>query len=217
MNETNWTNPSSVIIDECLQSTKEQVTLWTTTGWNSSNVDWRTVTTTNSAVTQKQSPTFSFNMYNNGFFGETKVCNLFDIISESDAWEHVDKKTWRRTKIIWYDGCKKIADAACVVIKETPVFVSHPMEWNLQQHIRWMRMWFKGDKERDNWVFIEWEANKLNAKDWTVSGDYKSAMAFKRAYCKWLLRLVGLIWVYSAVEADVFNESKENVWYYSKR
>ena len=136
-----------------------------------------------------------------------------DFISESDVYEK------DRLKIITLDWIKKIADWLWIVVKETPWFLCQPDVWNRQQHIWWLRMWFKWDSDRDNWIYSEWEASQLNTwkityKDWkrehdeinSVDSKFKSNMAYKRAYCRWVIRLASLYGLYSNVEAVEFQK-----------
>lgn len=154
-------------------------------------------------------------LFKYGLSNNPKEANLFDIISESDY-----RTSWR-LKIISYDWCKKIADYCGVVIKETPLFLTQPNSENLQQHIRAGYLWYKWDNNRDNRVFTEWEASKLNTwkfvekvVDWKkttvhdertkIDAQYKSAMAYKRFWCRWVLRLLNITGFYSAVESPTF-------------
>lgn len=145
----------------------------------------------------------------------------FDVIVEKDLKEAVaETDVWMswKAKVLSYDGCKKLADYCGIVVKETPQVFCSPTDSNMQQHIRGMRVGYKGDADRDNRIFCEWEASQLNTgqlvkkAEWGMRHDqrskidsqYKSNMAFKRAYCRGVLRLVGLIGVYSSVEAPAF-------------
>ena len=138
--------------------------------------------------------------------------DLFKIIDEKDMWKN------GKLEIISYDGCKKLADYFGVVMKETPQFLCQPNAENWQQHIFWMWVWFKGDSNRDNWIYSEWEASQLNTGEMVkdkegnvrhvqttkVDSMYKSNMSFKRAYCRWILRILGLIGIYSDIESATF-------------
>lgn len=147
--------------------------------------------------------------------GEKVVRPLFEIIWKNDVWNKGG------IRIISYDGCKRLADFCGVVIKETPMLHCSPTTWNRQQHIWGIRLGFADQNSRDTRVFSEWEASLLNT--WTLVKDeaswkqrvseygsidakYKSAMAYKRAYCKWIIRLLWLTGVYSDIEASDFQK-----------
>lgn len=146
----------------------------------------------------------------------TKV-PLSEIIDANDIF------TSGKTPVITYDGTKKIADYCWIVIKENPMFLVQPGNENKQQHIWWLWFGYKGEDNRDNWVFSEGEASLLNTGriektkeggskhiEWgEVDSMYKSAMAYKRAYCRGVLRLAKLYGVYSAVEAQEFSKMEE--------
>lgn len=148
-------------------------------------------------------------------------CDLFSVIEEKDT------RKVGKSSIISYNGCKKIAEHCAISIKQTPIFLVQPSDTNLQQHIRWIWMGYKWDSDMDNWEFVEWEASQLNTwqlvnklegwkkhDQWTkVDSQFKSAMAYKRAYCKWVLKLAWLIGVYSVVEAPVFENTTESIDY----
>ncbi len=136
------------------------------------------------------------------------------------------KDTWLKNgvKIISYGWVKKIADYCNIVIKETPQLLCTPKEWNHQQHIWWMWLGFSWDKHRDIWEYSEWEANRLNTwevkkgkdgkqvyRERTIDWAYKSAMAYKRAYVRWVIKMIKLFWVYGDVESnDFINEGSLN-------
>lgn len=133
-----------------------------------------------------------------------------------------DLRERKGTKIISYDGCKKLADFCWIVIKETPMFPVQPNVNNRQQHIWAMWLGYKWDNDRDNRLFIEGEASMLNTgkivedptNPWktkvdeinSVDSKYKSTMAYKRAYCKGIVRMTRLIGIYSDVEASDFQK-----------
>ena len=92
---------------------------------------------------------------------------------------------------------------------------------NKQQHIWWLFLEFRNKPEI--YEFADWEASQLNTwefttvwewkdkkkahTEWTkVDARYKSNMAFKRAYCRALLKLVWLEDFYSSVEATDFEK-----------
>ena len=151
--------------------------------------------------------------------------DLFKIIGDKDIY--APDKNKPNFKVITYDGCKKLADYRGVVLKETPQFLVQPNSDNMQQHVWGMWLGFKGTNDRDERQFCEWEASQLNTgqivktKDgsakhdqWTkIDAQFKSAMAYKRAYCRGVLRILGLLGMYSAVESPSFETNGEAVDY----
>lgn len=140
---------------------------------------------------------------------------LSDVIDvTNDIWNR------DRTRVMSYDGCKKIAAYCWITVKETPVFPCQPTKDNYLQHIWLLRLGYTWDTENKYSIFAEGEASKLNTgkiyKDtsWAVKYDeanpvdskYRSAMAYKRAYCRWILQLVQLTGIYSEVEAADFKK-----------
>lgn len=132
------------------------------------------------------------------------------------------KLSGKSSTIISYNGCKKIATALGIVVVDAKLFCT-PTEWNHQQHIwgLWLQKW----EER---AFVEGEASKLNTWEFKKGEDgvtkyyestkidskYKSAMAYKRAYCKGVVQLSGLIGFYTEVEAEDFkNPNADNLDY----
>lgn len=148
--------------------------------------------------------------------GEKEI-DLYSIISEDDTF--VPKKTTKR--VVKYDGCKKLAAYFKLVIKETPLFFSQPNSENKQQHVWCMRMGFKGDQDRDNRTFAEGEASQFNTKPINKGADgnpilnkdnidaqFKSNMAYKRAYCRGVFKHLGMLGVYADIESPSFYEGE---------
>ena len=155
-----------------------------------------------------------------------KELDLFTIIEETDLFSpNKNKPTF---KVVSYDGCKKLANFFEVVVKETPIFLCQPTAENKHQHIWGCRVGFKGQSDRDDWAFCEGEASQFNTNPVNadtagrpildmsnIDAQFKSAMAYKRSRCKWVLRIIGLIWTYWAVESPSFKNNDGSISDYS--
>lgn len=148
---------------------------------------------------------------------------LSEIIDKSDVW------VADGCKIISYNGCKKIAIACGIVLKSEPKLVCQPTKENYQQHIWTVTLGYKGIDSFDSFSFAEGEASKLNTgeivkngessqhNEWSkIDSKYKSAMAYKRAYCKAILQLIKLVGVYSSVESQAFDSNTTSIEDYTQ-
>ena len=143
----------------------------------------------------------------------------FDLISV--IWEDGMWNSWM-LKIMSYNACKKLFAAAKLSFACEPKLVCTPSEWNKQQHI-----WLVGMKTQDWTVhYSEWEASKYNTGKivqedvWgkkvityveatEIDAKYRSRMAYKRAYCRCVLDMLGFDDVYSAEDAKDFQKTQK--------
>lgn len=148
---------------------------------------------------------------------DTESKDLIDIIGENGIWK-VGKLS-----IVSYNSCKKLFLAAKLKHSSVPQLVCQPNDSNKQQHI-WI-MWMRD--QMGNEVYSDGEASKYNTgKLVNVKGDtgkvtqayvelteidakYRSRMAFKRAYCRCVLDILGLDEFYSEDDAKEFKKSLE--------
>ena len=151
-----------------------------------------------------------------------KELNLFSIIEESDMF--APDKTRPNFKVMKYDGCKKLADFFWVVIKDTPLFLTQPTADNKNQHVWAGFLGFKGDSDRDYWVFSEGEASQfntnpigaddngrpvLNSKN--IDWQFKSNMAYKRFFCRGVFKILGMYWLYADIESPSFATNGDSI------
>lgn len=148
----------------------------------------------------------------------TEEKDLLSIISNDDTWV-----IWK-TKVISYRWCKKIADSIGYRVSKQnpPNMYCTPDESNKMQHIWWI--FLEHSKNPDVYVFAEGEASRYNtweykesANSWAaqykemgkIDASYRSAMAYKRAYCRAVLMLSWLDkeWFYSDVESSSFKKT----------
>lgn len=153
---------------------------------------------------------------------------------ESDLFSIIDKDadmfTQSGCRIITLDWVKKLANFCWVRESSNPppnLFCT-PSETNRQQHIWGLFVEFIHKPEVK--VFSEGEASQLNTgkfetiikeEDWVkvrkqknieagqISWMYKSSMAYKRAYTRWVLKLLGVTWIYGEIEASDFERSAQ--------
>ena len=139
--------------------------------------------------------------------------NLFDVIDDSDVWEK------NGLTIIGLKGVQKLAKAVGIVEKDFSTEVQ-PTEGNKQQHVVNIWVGFKNDADPNNFVRGSGEASMLNTgkivenkakgerryEEYAcIDSQYRYAMADKRAYCRAVLKLVGLFGIYSSVESSSFS------------
>lgn len=132
--------------------------------------------------------------------------------------EQDTRETKEGNRIISYAWCKKLARNFSVCKKDVSL-VCTPTQDNKQQHIYTMWLGFKGDNDRDNWVHVEGEASKYNTGKYSnswgstkyvehnqIDAMYRSAIAYKRAFCKGVIQLLELHEFKADVEAKDFEK-----------
>lgn len=139
---------------------------------------------------------------------------LKEIVGEKWAW-YVGK-----LPILSYNSCKKLFLEAKLEYVGEPKLVCGPREDNKQQHI-----WVLGIKDtKGNVLYSEGEASKYNTGKHTVGTDpagkpvnlyselneidakYRSRMAYKRAFCRCVMDILGLEEFYSDSDASEFKK-----------
>ena len=148
---------------------------------------------------------------------------LDEVIDNNDTWSK------GKVKILSYDWCKRIAHFCGIQECKNPApnLMCTPIEGNMQQHVWGLFLEFKNNASV--YTFAEWEASKLNTweftmvvdsqgnkrqkhNEWTkIDAQYKSNLAYKRAYCRWVIKLVWLKGLYVEVEAPSFANEKVNI------
>lgn len=128
-----------------------------------------------------------------------------------------------KAKVLKYNGCKKLADVAGLRISKErpPQFVSSPSDNNKQQHI-WL-LCVESKVDSNTFQFAEGEASTLNTGKLTktkegamkysevdsVDAKFRSRMAYKRAFSRAVLDLLGLYEFYTEEDAKEFKEAGE--------
>ena len=140
-------------------------------------------------------------------------------------WEIIGEKwLWMTGKmpILSYSSCKKLFLATKLKYVSEPKLVCTPDESNKQQHI-WI-MWMQD--QLGNIVYSDGEASKYNTgKLITISKDgkptqvyselteidakYRSRMAFKRAFCRCVMDILGLEEFYSETDSTEFKRKAD--------
>lgn len=137
---------------------------------------------------------------------ETK--NVFEVI---DKYTDVFEREGRIT--ITYDGCKKLARSADIVVRKCEL-VCKPTKENRQQHCVFLWLGYTWDTTGQFDFFGDGEASCLNTgsfeqgsdgkpthNEWhKVDSQFKLNMAVKRAYSRALLHMVNLIGMYGSDE-----------------
>lgn len=144
--------------------------------------------------------------------GKTVEETLLWVVGADGAW------TSGKLQIMSYNACKRLFEVARLKYVAPPSFVCEPTEGNKQQHI-----WLMGMEDSFGKVtYSDGEASRFNTgklvaqkqADWTVKtiyselteidAKYRSRMAFKRAFCRCVLDLIGFEDFYSAEDAREF-------------
>lgn len=140
---------------------------------------------------------------------------LGDILENGDCYISAGKLIFK------YAAIQKIAKYEDIVEKRFEMVVT-PMASNYQQHGLNLWVGFKGDTDEDNWVRGSGEASALNTgvqivlpnqpiqflEATKIDARYKLAMADKRAFCRAVLKFIGMFNAYGDVEAKEFEQAE---------
>ena len=138
----------------------------------------------------------------------TSSKTLREIVGDSGLW-----MVWK-LPILSYNSIKKLAKEANLQPCCEPKLVCTPTDDNKMQHI-WI-IWLQDAS--GNKLYSEWEASKYNTGKWVgnpakyveltqIDAQYRSRMAYKRAYCRCVLDILWLDEFYSDSDASAFQKS----------